>query len=208
MAPGQRSSPGRRSGCQKEFRWACTNQAAATVMGRIYHHVSGHESSTGTRLLLIIVLAVLVHVTVKLIRHVSEWLINKSHAQKSPLGFVTQQPKFITLIQLIANGVTFVIYFFAMGLVLQELGVNLTALSGQRLHHRAGHQLRLAGTGAGRGYRPDADFFGHDGRGRHGGDRRHDRGRGAGGGNRPAVHHSSAIFTIRWYSFPTAPSPT
>lgn len=102
-----------------------TNQAAATVMGRIYHYVSGHESSTGTRLLLIVILAVLVHVTVKLIRSVSEWLINKSHAQKSPLGFVTQQPKFITLIQLIANAVTFIMYFLAMGLVLQELGVNL-----------------------------------------------------------------------------------
>ena len=42
-----------------------TNQAAATVMGRIYHFASGHESSTGMRLALIIVLAVLVHLTVK-----------------------------------------------------------------------------------------------------------------------------------------------
>ena len=95
-------------------------------MGRLYAYFSGHESSTGTRLVLIVALAVLVHLTVKAIRHISEWLINKSHAQKSPLDFVTQQPKFITLIQLIANGVTFVMYFFAMGLVLQELGVNLT----------------------------------------------------------------------------------
>lgn len=102
-----------------------TNQAAATVMGRIYLYVSGHESSTGTRLLLIVILAVLVHVTVKLIRSISEWLIHKSHAQKSPFGFVTQQPKFITLIQLIANAVTFIMYFLAIGLVLQELGVNL-----------------------------------------------------------------------------------
>jgi len=102
-----------------------TNQAAATVMGRIYLFVSGHESSTGTRLLLIVILAVVVHVTVRLIRSVSEWLIHKSHSQESPLGFVTQQPKFITLIQLIANAVTFIMYFLAIGLVLQELGVNL-----------------------------------------------------------------------------------
>ena len=101
-------------------------QTNATVMGRLYGHISGHESSLATRLLLIVALAVLVHLTVKVIRSISEWFINKSHAQKSPLGFVTQQPKFITLIQLVANGVTFIMYFFAMGLVLQELGVNLT----------------------------------------------------------------------------------
>lgn len=95
-------------------------------MGRFYGHFFSRASSTGTRLLLIVVLAVLVHLTVKAIRIISEWLINKSHAQKSALGFVTQQPKFITLIQLIANGVTFVMYFLAMGLVLEEFGVNLT----------------------------------------------------------------------------------
>ena len=97
----------------------------ATVMGRFYHVFSSHQSSTGTRLLLIVVLVVLLHLTVKVIRIVSEWIISKSHAQTNPLGFVTQQPKFITLIQLIANAVTFVMYFIAGGLVLQELGVNL-----------------------------------------------------------------------------------
>jgi len=98
----------------------------ATVMQRIIHSVLGHESSTGTRLLLIVALVVLLHLTVKAIRNISEWIINKSHAQKSPLGFVTQQPKFITLIQLVANAVTFVMYFFAIGLVLQELfSINL-----------------------------------------------------------------------------------
>jgi moderate conductance mechanosensitive channel len=98
----------------------------ATVMARIYHHFSSHESSTGTRLLLIVVMVVLLHLTVRVIRSISEWLISKSHAKENPLGFVTQQPKFITLIQLVANAVTFVMYFFAMGLVLQEFGVNLT----------------------------------------------------------------------------------
>ena len=77
------------------------------------------------RLLLLVVLVVLLQLTVKVIRMMSEWIISKSHAQKNPLGFVTQQPKFITLIQLIANAVTFVMYFIAVGLVLQELGVNL-----------------------------------------------------------------------------------
>ncbi|MGO8837548.1 MAG: mechanosensitive ion channel family protein [Limisphaerales bacterium] len=101
-----------------------TNQV--TVVGRVYGYLSGHESSAGTRLALIIGLTVLVHLTVKGIRHMSEWLIHKSHARKSALDFVAQQPKFVTLIQLIANAVTFLMYFFAVGLVLQELGVNLT----------------------------------------------------------------------------------
>jgi hypothetical protein len=47
-----------------------------TVMGRLYAYFSGHESSTGTRLVLIVGLAVLVHLTVKAIRHISEWLIH------------------------------------------------------------------------------------------------------------------------------------
>ena len=98
-----------------------TNQTAATVMSRAYHFVSGHDSSTGTRLLLIVVLAVLVHLTVQAIRSFSEWLISKSHAQKSPLGFVTQQPKFITLTQLIANSVTFIMYFLQVNLTILDL---------------------------------------------------------------------------------------
>ena len=96
-----------------------------TVVGRIYSHFAHHESSTATRILLIIVLAVLVHVLVKIVRHISEWFINKSQAQKTPLDFVTQQPKFITLTRLIVSGVIFVIYFSALGLVLQEFGVDM-----------------------------------------------------------------------------------
>jgi len=98
-----------------------------TFAGRIYSHFAHHESSTGTRLLLIVALAVLAHVMVRLVRRTSEWIINKSQAQKYPLGFVTQQPKFITLTRLIASGATFAIYFIAIGLILQEFGVYLTA---------------------------------------------------------------------------------
>jgi len=96
-----------------------------TVMDRIVHYFTSHESSTETRLLLIVVLALMLHLTVKATRYISEWLIKKGHAEKNPLGFVTQTPKFVTLIQLIASGVIFVMYFFAMGLVLEEFGVNL-----------------------------------------------------------------------------------
>jgi small conductance mechanosensitive channel len=96
-----------------------------TVMSRLFTYYSGRESSEPVRIALIVALALFVHVAVKVIRHVSEWLITKSHAQKSPLGFVTQQPKFITFTRLIVSGVTFLIYFLAIGFVLQEVGVNL-----------------------------------------------------------------------------------
>ena len=97
-----------------------------TVMARILGHFSSHGSSVGARLALIVVLAVLVHLTVRVIRNITEWIISRSHAHRSPLDFVTHEPKFVTLIQLIASAVTFAMYFFALGLVLQEMGVNLT----------------------------------------------------------------------------------
>ena len=105
---------------------AVADTNVVTVMSRVWSHFSSHGSSVGTRLILIILLAVLVHVTVRVIRNVTEWIISRSHAHQSPLDFVTHAPKFVTLIQLIASAVTFVMYFFALGLVLQEFGVNLT----------------------------------------------------------------------------------
>jgi len=98
-----------------------------TVMGRMYGRFLGHDSSTVSRLVGIVILAFVVHVLIKIIRIISEWVTKKSHAQKQPFDFVTQKPKFISLIQLLANGVTFAIYFFALGLILQEFGVNLMA---------------------------------------------------------------------------------
>ncbi len=98
-----------------------------SVMGRLYSYFLGQESTTAGRLLLIIVLAGVAHLSVKLIRAVSEGLIMRAHTRKNPFGFVTEKPKFITLTRLIVSAVTFAIYFFALGLVLQEFGVNLTA---------------------------------------------------------------------------------
>lgn len=100
-----------------------TNQV--TVMGRLYSHLSGHQSSVAGRLLMLVVLVVLVHQLVAAVRNLSEWLIQRSHAKKNALGFVTQQPKFVTFIKLTANTATFILYFFALGFVLQEMGVNL-----------------------------------------------------------------------------------
>lgn len=76
------------------------------------------HSPAAVHIVIIAILAVAVHLVVKIIRHISEWLINKSYAKKNPLGFVAQQPKFITLTRLIVSAVTFTIYFLAVGFVL------------------------------------------------------------------------------------------
>jgi small conductance mechanosensitive channel len=102
-------------------------QMNESVMGRIYGHFSGHDSSTATRLLLIIALALVAHVAVRTIRSLSEWIIIKSHAANNPFRRVVQKPKLITIHRLIVSGIIFAIYFFAFGLILQEFGVNLTA---------------------------------------------------------------------------------
>jgi small conductance mechanosensitive channel len=101
-------------------------QSRDTLAGRIYGSFFVHESSIGIRILIIVLLAVLVHVAVKLIRQVSEWLIVRSHGQKGRLGAVAQKPKFVTVSRLVVSGIIFVIYFSAIGLILQEVGFSLT----------------------------------------------------------------------------------
>jgi len=96
-----------------------------TAMGRIYYHFFVHESSTAVRILLIVVLAVLAHVTVKMVRHFSEWLLMGSRQRQGPFGVVTQKPKFVTVTRLIVGVVVFVVYFAAIGLVMQEFGFSL-----------------------------------------------------------------------------------
>lgn len=86
-----------------------------TAATRFWHH-----SPPEIHIAIIVGLAVLAHVSTKMIRHISEWFIRKSHAKKNPFGFVTQQPKFITLTRLIVSAVTFTIYFLAVGFILSE----------------------------------------------------------------------------------------
>jgi len=102
-------------------------QSHDTVASRIYSHFFVHESSTGMRILIIVLMAILAHVTVKVIRYISEWLLIRSHGQKGRLGVVAQKPKFATVARLIVSGIIFVIYFAAIGLIFQEVGFSLTA---------------------------------------------------------------------------------
>jgi small conductance mechanosensitive channel len=98
-----------------------------TVMARLSRHIFGHESSAGTLILLIVGLAILAHLALKFIRYISESIIRKIEVPKPNRNIFTHKPKFITITRLIVSAVTFVIYFFGFGLILQELGVNLTA---------------------------------------------------------------------------------
>lgn len=98
---------------------------APTVIERLYSLLSVQSSSTGMRMMLIVLLALLTHVTVKITRRVSEWIITGNHAAKNPFNSAMRQPKAITLLQLITNAAIFAIYFLGIGLLLQELGVNL-----------------------------------------------------------------------------------
>jgi len=107
---------------------ASTNKASAhstatNLMAKVVEnpHVAGlwQRTSALEHIGIILGFAIIAHLIVKVIRHFSEWLIHKRERKKRrfALNFV-QQPKFVTLTRLIVSGVTFGIYFLAIGLVL------------------------------------------------------------------------------------------
>ena len=96
-----------------------------TLVARAYAHFFGGGLATGWRVGLIVVLAVVAHLLVEGISFVSERIITLT--KQGRIRFVAQQPKFVTLLRLVANTFIWTIYFVAMGLFLQECGVNLTA---------------------------------------------------------------------------------
>lgn len=104
------------------FLFAAIDQ---TLVSRVYAHLFGGESSAGRRLLLIVVLAVIAHVLIEGASFVSERIIALS--QQRRIRFVSGQPKFVTLLRLVVNTFIWAIYFVAIGLFLEECGVNLTA---------------------------------------------------------------------------------
>lgn len=99
-----------------------TNSATTNALTRLAQnsHVEGiwQSASTLERIGIIVIFVFAIHLLVKVVRHLSEWSINRTHAEKHPLGFVTQQPKFITVLRLIVSTVTFLIYAAAVLVVL------------------------------------------------------------------------------------------
>ena len=72
----------------------------------------------------IVCLVILAHFLVKFLKFISDWLIRKSAVKKNPVGFVTGQPKFVTLTGLITSALALVIYSIGLGFILNVLGMN------------------------------------------------------------------------------------
>lgn len=80
------------------------------------------------RILLIILLTVAAHLTVKAIRRFSRWLLAmKVDSNVTSEGSLTRRyPKAATIITIFVSAGTFSIYFFAVGMILREFNVSLT----------------------------------------------------------------------------------
>lgn len=83
------------------------------------------ELPLGMRVVAIIVIAVAAHVLVGVLRRLSERFI--LHGSSNREQVTRQHPKFATLATILVSAATFAIYFLAVGLILRELGVDLTA---------------------------------------------------------------------------------
>jgi small-conductance mechanosensitive channel len=89
------------------------------------HEINAQDArDAATQIAAIVCLAILAHFLVRLMQFMSDWLIRKSAAKKSPVGFVTHQPKFVTLTGLITSALTLVIYSVALGFILSVLGMD------------------------------------------------------------------------------------
>ena len=87
-----------------------------------------HSLPAAIRIIVILLLAVLSHFIVKGIRRLSQWLLTaKIKTDVSTNEILTHQyPKFATITTILVSAITFIIYFFAIGLILKELKIPLT----------------------------------------------------------------------------------
>ena len=81
------------------------------------------------RIFLIIVLTVVAHFTVKAIRRFSQYLLLMKFDSKATTeaSLSRRYPKFATIITILVSALTFTIYFVAVGMVLREFKISLTA---------------------------------------------------------------------------------
>lgn len=103
------------------------SESTKTVLSRLSDLLLEQHGSPASRILLVALAAVLGHLLIRTIGATSEWLVITSHRSKGRLWSVAQKPKFATLLGLIANTATSAVYFIAIGLILEEAGVNLAA---------------------------------------------------------------------------------
>ena len=86
------------------------------------------NSSPVLRIFMIIVFAISGHFIVKGIKFLSQWFLTlkvKSHVS-SKETFMRKYPKIATITTIIVSALTFIIYFLAVGLILNEFDISLT----------------------------------------------------------------------------------
>jgi small-conductance mechanosensitive channel len=88
-----------------------------------------NDISPVLRILLIIILTVAAHFTVKIIRRFSQYLLMMKVDRKatSEVSLTRRYPKLATIITLLVSAGTFTIYFVAVGMILREFKISLTA---------------------------------------------------------------------------------
>lgn len=96
----------------------------AKAAGEKVSEVGDKASVIAINIVQIICLALLCHFIIRLIQYIIDWLIRKSAAKKSPVGFVVQQPKFITLTGLVTGALTLLLYSIACGVILWRIGID------------------------------------------------------------------------------------
>ncbi|MBW3534126.1 MAG: mechanosensitive ion channel family protein [Gemmatimonadetes bacterium] len=82
------------------------------------------ELSQGSRILLILLVALAAHLMVLAVRRVGTWALAPD---AGPASLARRRPKVASVTTLVVSTLTFVIYFTALGLVLGEVGISLTA---------------------------------------------------------------------------------
>ncbi len=82
-------------------------------------------ASAGSRILLILLLALAAHAVVLVVRWVGTRLLTGGSGD--PQALARRKPKAASVVTLVVSAVTFVVYFGALGVILGELGVSLTA---------------------------------------------------------------------------------
>jgi small-conductance mechanosensitive channel len=80
------------------------------------------------RVLLIALLAVFAHFAVRIIRLFSQWLLAVRVGKAASEENLTRKyPRFATIVTILVSAVTFAIYFVAVGMILHEFEISLTA---------------------------------------------------------------------------------
>ncbi len=81
------------------------------------------------RIVSIVLLAVLANILVRGIQRLSQWLLSLklSSSDFKTENIVKRYPKIVTITTILVSAITFTIYFLAIGLILQEFNISLTA---------------------------------------------------------------------------------